>query len=123
MLALSQRWPEPEAEYRAWHRSGDGFGLGAIQLVPVETDLWVANMIGQHGIRATKDGPPIRYDALQRCLQTLAVRAAERCAAVHMPRIGAGLAGGSWDRIEALITEHLVRSGIAVTVYDLPAAG
>jgi hypothetical protein len=35
-----------------------------------------------------------------------------------MPRIGCGLAGGKWSRVEPLITERLVRRGIAVTVYD-----
>jgi hypothetical protein len=35
-----------------------------------------------------------------------------------MPRIGCGLAGGTWSRIEPLITERLVKHGIAVTVYD-----
>ena len=39
-------------------------------------------------------------------------------ASVHMPRIGCGLAGGTWDRIEPLIQTHLADRGIAVTVYD-----
>lgn len=42
----------------------------------------------------------------------------ERGASVHMLRIGCGLAGGKWSRIEPLITERLVKRGIAVTVYD-----
>lgn len=37
-----------------------------------------------------------------------------------MPRIGAGLAGGSWDQIEPLILNHLTERGIPVTIYDLP---
>lgn len=36
-----------------------------------------------------------------------------------MPRIGCGLAGGTWDRIEPLIAHRLVEQGIPVTVYDL----
>jgi O-acetyl-ADP-ribose deacetylase (regulator of RNase III) len=115
VLALSKRWPEPEAAFRAWNGE-----LGQVQLVEVEPELWVANMIGQHGVRATKQGPPIRYDALERCLATLAKEAVEREASVHMPRIGAGLAGGDWDRIEALIVEQLDEAGVQVTVYDLP---
>lgn len=33
VLALSRRWPEPEAAYRPWHRerAGNDFGLGAVQ--------------------------------------------------------------------------------------------
>ncbi|MQY33582.1 hypothetical protein SRB17_15430 [Streptomyces sp. RB17] len=39
-------------------------------------------------------------------------------ASVHMPRIGCGLAGGTWSRKEPFITERLVKRGIEVTVYD-----
>ncbi|MEV1001010.1 Appr-1-p processing protein [Nonomuraea sp. NPDC050202] len=120
VLALSGRWSQPEADYRAWHRSGDGFELGAVRLVQVQPGLWVANMIGQHGIRPTQDGPPIRYDALDRCLSALGEEALKLHAGIHMPRIGAGLAGGSWDRIEPLILKRLTERGIPVTVYDLP---
>lgn len=35
-----------------------------------------------------------------------------------MPRIGCGLAGGKWSRIEPLITERLVKRGVKATVYD-----
>ena len=37
-----------------------------------------------------------------------------------MPRIGCGLAGGTWDKIEPLIQSNLSDKEIAVTVYDLP---
>ncbi|GAA2871155.1 hypothetical protein GCM10020220_070530 [Nonomuraea rubra] len=50
-----------------------------------------------------KDSPPIRYDALDRCLSTLGDEALNLHASVHMLRIGAGLAGGSWERIEPLV--------------------
>jgi hypothetical protein len=37
-----------------------------------------------------------------------------------MPRIGTGLAGGSWPVVEEIIGETLTQAGIRVTVYDLP---
>lgn len=120
VLAVSKRWPEPEAAFRAWHAAGPagGFELGAVQFVPVGPDLWVANMVGQHGIRTTKAGPPIRYEAVGECLRRLGDKALEFGASVHMPRIGCGLAGGEWDRIEPLIQERLTDRGVSVTVYD-----
>lgn len=120
VLALSRRWPEPESAYRAWHRgrAGNDFGLGAVQLVQVRADLWVANMVAQHGTRPGSGGPPIRYDALGTALSALAPHVLEREASVHMPRIGCGLAGGTWDRIEPLITAELSARDIPVTVYD-----
>lgn len=51
-------------------------------------------------------------------LGAVADRAAELGASVHMPRIGCGLAGGKWSRIEPLIEQRLAGRGIPVTVYD-----
>jgi O-acetyl-ADP-ribose deacetylase (regulator of RNase III) len=120
VVALSRRWPEPEREFRDWyrHRAGNDFGLGAVQLVQVLPDTWVANMVGQHGIRPGSGGPPIRYDAVERCLESLGGHALGLGASVHMPRIGCGLAGGRWERIEPLVTAALSERDIAVTVYD-----
>ena len=121
VLALSRRWPEPERQYRQWHRGrgGDDFGLGAVQLVAVQPDLWVANMVAQHGMRPTGSTPPIRYDAVERCLQAVAGHASRLGASVHMPRIGCGLAGGKWELIEPIITRTLCARSIVTTVYDV----
>ncbi|MEU2623691.1 macro domain-containing protein [Streptomyces sp. NPDC007157] len=120
VLALSRRWPEPEKAYRAWHRdrAKNDFGLGAVQLIQVDRYLWVANMIGQHGTRTGSKGVPVRYEAIDRALTKLADEAIERSASVHMPRIGCGLAGGKWPRVEPLIAERLVARHIPVTVYS-----
>lgn len=120
VLAISKRWPGPEAAYRAWHkdRSKNGFGLSAIQLVPVEPYIWVANMVAQRGMKSGSNGPPIRYDAVRGCLKKLAVEANGLGASVHMPRIGCGLAGGRWEEVEAIILDELISQGIEVTVYD-----
>ena len=121
VLAVSKRWDEPEAAYRAWHRdrSKNDFGLGAVQLVPVEPYIWVANMVAQHGMKTGSNGPPIRYEAVRTCLGKLAEMARELGASVHMPRIGCGLAGGKWELIEPILADELVSKGIDVTVYDL----
>ncbi|MET8597379.1 macro domain-containing protein [Streptomyces althioticus] len=120
VLALSRRWPEPEAAYRAWHRdrATNDFGLGAVQLVQAERYVWVANMIGQRGVRTGSKGVPVRYEAIDTALDRLAGHALELGASVHMPRIGCGLAGGTWSRVEPLVENRLVGRGIPVTVYD-----
>jgi O-acetyl-ADP-ribose deacetylase (regulator of RNase III) len=121
VVAISKRWPEPEREFRRWHRerAGNDFGLGATQLVRVQPDVWVANMVGQRGIyRARSTGVPVRYEAIESCLQTLAEHALRLNASVHMPRIGCGLAGGKWERVEPLIVAALCDRGIPTTVYD-----
>ena len=117
--ALSKKWTAPEREYRKWYKAGEGFELGKAQFVQVEDDLWVANIIGQHKILKDEDGNvPIRYNAVLSGLLKTAEFALEKNASVHMPRIGCGLAGGTWDKIEPLITETLLSKEISVTVYD-----
>jgi O-acetyl-ADP-ribose deacetylase (regulator of RNase III) len=120
VVAVSRRWPEPEKAYRRWHRerAGNDFGLGAVQIVQVDRLLWLANMIGRRGIRTGSEGVPVRYEAIDTALAGLGERAAGLGASVHMPRIGCGLAGGRWERIEPLVLARLTEQGIAVTVYD-----
>lgn len=89
-----------------------------MQFVAVAPDLWVANLIGQHGLRSDRNPVPIRYESVRAGLARVAAFAREHGASVHMPRIGAGLAGGRWDQIEAIIQEELADRGIGVTVYD-----
>jgi O-acetyl-ADP-ribose deacetylase (regulator of RNase III) len=120
VLALSARWLEPEAEYRKWYagRTKNDFALGAVRLVQVEPYIWVANMIGQRGIKTGSKGPPIRYDAVDQCLAKVGEEAVKLDASVHMPRIGCGLAGGKWEEIEPLIEKNLIARSVSVTVYD-----
>ncbi|MFG2540472.1 macro domain-containing protein [Streptomyces sp. NPDC048511] len=120
VLAVSRRWPGPEAAYRRWHRerAGNDFGLGAAQFVQAEPYIWVANVVGQRGIRTGSKGVPVRYEAIGAGLDKVAGKAAELGASVHMPRIGCGLAGGTWSRVEPLVSDRLVARGIEVTVYD-----
>ncbi|MCU0659852.1 MAG: macro domain-containing protein [Polyangiaceae bacterium] len=121
VVALSKRWPEPEVAFRRWYRerAGNDFALGAVQLVQVEAALWVANLVGQHGLRRSKGKPPVRYEAIHAGLAAVRDHAQRLGATVHMPRIGCGLAGGRWELIEPLVAEELERHGVEVTVYDL----
>jgi O-acetyl-ADP-ribose deacetylase (regulator of RNase III) len=125
VMALSKRWPEPRERFVAWHESGASgeegpFELGRVQFVRVEPDLWVANVIGQHGLTAKKGVAPVRYDAICTGLTDVARFAAGHRATVHMPRIACGLAGGTWDKVEPLIADTLLAAGVETFVYDLP---
>lgn len=122
VLALSKRWREPEANYKAWSKDPAAevpFELGQVQIVRVAPDIDVVNLIGQRGIRRSGSQPPVRYEAIERGLARVADYCLQHLASVHMPRIGCGLAGGKWPEIERLIQEQLIAKGIAVTVYDL----
>ena len=114
VLAISQRWKEPESQYRRWYRDKNNFQLGEICLVQVEPCIYIANMIAQKGLKTESNTVPIKYEALEKCLVTLSQKATELNASVHMPRIGCGLAGGKWEKIEPLISDTLIENGINV---------
>ena len=127
VVALSKKWARPEAEYRRWMSEAATKNvklLGAMQFVPVERDIWVANIVGQHGMGRGADGsPPIRYEALSRGLSFIAQYACdhpEKRVSVHAPRLGCGLAGASWSQVEPLLDRHFVLRNIPVTIYDWP---
>ena len=113
VLALSNKWHYPEDRYRAMPY----YELGTAMVLIVEDDIFVANMIAQHGIRANISGvPPVRYDALSQALESVNNVANTIGATLHMPRIGCGLAGGEWEAVEAVIKDVVT---VDVTVYDL----
>ena len=140
VLAVSRRWKYPERAYRRWYNEDTDlfageFKLGAIQVVPVQGDppLSVVNMIAQagygkgnrnlHRSDEPDSTPPIRYDALEQCLHEVGVlvkSGVAKGASIHMPRIGCGLAGGTWAEIEPIIQRTLGHA--AVYVYDLPGS-
>lgn len=124
VVALSNKWHEPEHKYREW-ATGHGpqllpFRLGEVQVVPVRTDLWVANIIGQNGVRGPDNPQPVIYWALGRGLFNTFRRAYEVDASVHMPRLGCGLAGGKWDVVAELVDDaQRAYPQVKAYVYDL----
>ena len=89
-----------------------------MQFVHAEEYVWIANMIGQRGMKTGSKGPPVRYDAIESGLAKVAEKAKELSASVHMPRIGCGLAGGKWNKVEPLILTTLCDADVPVYVYD-----
>jgi O-acetyl-ADP-ribose deacetylase (regulator of RNase III) len=115
VVPLGKRYPQAKLAY---------LGLcdpepATTQIVTCSDTITVANMIAQRDIVMHKDEPPIRYEWLESCLGQVADYALEVKASVHMPRIGTGLAKGSWDRVEPLIIKQLSSKDIEVFVYDL----
>ena len=84
--------------------------------------ILIVNMIAQHGIAARYGIPPIRYDALEQCLNNLMLLLYEKyreyTISVHMPRIGCGLAGGKWLEVEVILRKTVLVH-YDCYVYDL----
>jgi len=123
---LTKRWKAPRNRYSAWFTSRVNFELGEIQLVEVEPDIVVVNLIGQHGVigfsgddvpDSVCQEPPIRYAAIRNGLKKVNEALTPEYS-IHMPRIGCGLAGGEWKKVEEIINDEL--KDRLVTVYDYP---
>ena len=131
VLALSKKWPGPEREYLKLFDKEDEYThqLGQVQTIQVSHDIIVANMFAQLGTYSTKDRdgniiPPVRYNALRVCLQSLVdwikhQKSEDFEVSVHLPRICSDLAGGKWCIVSKIIKDELCSKNIPVTVYDL----
>lgn len=120
--ALRDEYPVAQEQFRQWMSAGDGhLALGTMHVAEVNDDLAVATLVAQKGYGQSQR-PRLRYDALRTALASLAGEARRRHAAVHMPRIGAGMAGGEWRVIAELIETELNSGGVATIVYSLPGS-
>lgn len=93
--------------------------LGAVIFTYAGEDISVASLVAQEGFGPSLF-PRIRYSALKQCFEVLAEKAGQMNASIHMPRIGAGSAGGDWGTIEEMLDDIMVRAGLTVIIYDLP---
>lgn len=123
VVPLSKKWPSTKTEYRKLNKT-EGLKLGWVQFLRVEENVVVANMIAQDGIIGPKNPVPLKYDALEKCLETVADYIKENrrtgewlCDEVIAPKFGSGLAGGDWSKIEAIILRTL--GAYPVTIYYL----
>jgi O-acetyl-ADP-ribose deacetylase (regulator of RNase III) len=129
--AISDVTKLPESAYRAWKLGSPGrnptsgpCALGEVQLVRFDEGRYVLNMVAQRGTRRLRTDVCLDYPALDRTLFLAArwVEALSRTETaplkVRMPRIGCGLAGGTWQRVGPMVERHL--GEFDVTVFDLP---
>lgn len=114
VIAISKKWKQVKPLYQKWLLKRENM-LGKVQFLRLEEEIVLANLIGQEGVGERDGIPPIRYDAIRAGLQKVNDFAKSNNASIHMPRIGCGLAGGSWKMIEEIIHEVVE---VPVYVYD-----
>jgi hypothetical protein len=109
---LAQKWPQVKEAYETRSR----LVVGITQGVQVASDLWVVNMVVQHGLGAMRNS--LRLDALVTCLEEVAKIARRPLASVHLPRFGSPRGDTPWEEIEPLLRATL--KVLEVFVYDPP---
>jgi O-acetyl-ADP-ribose deacetylase (regulator of RNase III) len=83
-----------------------------------EPELTVCNLYTQYSYgRNHKDGvsKPIDYEALTLCMRKMNVLFKGKH--IGLPRIGAGLAGGDWNRIKTIIQDELIDCKVTIVNY------
>lgn len=118
-LSLRKKWPLLQQAFRSWAMTQRNLKLGNVHVAEVDRNISLVSMVAQHGYGPSPT-PRIRYLSLQECLRRVGEMAAQRGATVHMPRIGCGLAGGSWPVVSELVFDEICSRGANVFVYDLP---
>lgn len=118
--SAAQRYPDAQRQFSRWFmQTTKHERLGRVHFANTDANIIIASLIAQEGYGASAT-PRIRYAPLEQCLLTVSDYALAHKSSVHLPRIGAGQSGGSWDTVEEIIRDTLIAKGVRVTVYDLP---
>ncbi len=113
-LQVKNTYPQAYKDYRDRHEGPlkEGFAKGGLHLgeaypVPITGQLFLWNAITQEFFGMA--GRNCSYDAIETCFREI-----DRCAhlysnivspEIHIPQIGAGLGGGSWEIIREIIEQ------------------
>lgn len=120
VLALSKVWPQAEEKYRSFFKMKKFCELGDIQVVQVEPKIYVINMIAQNGYKTPSNPIPLKYDALQSCLEKIVTWINNNdilFPKIYGPKFGTGHAGGDWVLIQEYIKGILTE--IQVKIYEI----
>jgi len=120
VLAVSKKYPRDHIVYREWVNGSGPFRIPAFHgsILPIPHDDGVTDvlLLAQRGIGRSGGKIPLDYMHLAASLLELSTYGVDQ--PIHMPRIGCGLAGGTWDKVGPLVENYL--RDREVYVYDLP---
>ena len=122
-LVIKTKWPVVYDDYRNAFKA-HGLETGDVIYSHVEDHLVVANAITQEFYRGCRTGPKldvyVDYDAIAKCFEDIIDfmdDTPDLARYIHMPMIGAGLAGGDWTAIEERILETLKDTDINLYLW------
>lgn len=110
---MSQRYPKAKSLYHEKYDE-EGWELGEVQFVLQNDGKYIANCATQDAFMP-RGYRHVNYDSVEECMEKVKRFAKEKGLSIAIPKIGAGLAGGDWHTIEAIL-EH-VFSDYDVTIY------
>jgi O-acetyl-ADP-ribose deacetylase (regulator of RNase III) len=118
--STARKYPRAQESFSSWITSVPRAArLGSVHFAPAGRSTTIASLVGQQGY-GPSSSPRIRYVALAECFDKVFAYALQHSASVHMPRIGEGQSGGSWETVAEIVRTVLANNGVPVTVYELP---
>lgn len=114
--AVTQKYPYVRANYidKFMH---DGWTLGEVQLVEIEDNRYIANCATQNNY-LPRGVCHADYVAIKTCMEKVKNFAIENNLTVAIPKIGAGLAGGDWNKIEGILNEVFVDHDVSIYTLE-----
>lgn len=122
-LVVKTKWPDVYTDYKQMHKDY-GLETGDVVYTVAEDNLYIANAITQEYYRGCRKAPLldvyVDYKAIADCFRDIVDFLDEKpdlTRNIHMPMIGAGLAGGNWNTIEEIILETLKDTDINLYLW------
>ena len=116
---IAEEYPDVRKAYLKVHNN-EGHVLGSVTGFYVLENGIIYNEATQDNFGY--DGEKyVSYDAIESCLKELKKKQEWTGRSLGIPRIGCGLAGGSWNVVKAIIEDVFKDSEVKVTVYEYQA--
>ena len=122
VVPLGQKYPIAREKYLKFIKmTKEENRLGSVSFAKATDNIIVANIIGQYYTYPRDGKIPLDYEALEKGFKFIIeiFKMHKMPFTVHMPKIGCGLAGGDWNRVEEIIKNTFISSNIEVYVYLL----
>ena len=87
---------------------------GQLSVLPKSKIITIINAYTQYEYNAKTK--PLNYEALTLCLKKINYLFAG--SHIGLPQIGAGLAGGDWNKIKSIIQKELVDCNVTIVIYN-----
>lgn len=112
---VARLYPQARIAYLSKFKQ-EKWSLGEIQVVPVKNKI-IVNMATQDTYG--REGVHVDYNACFEAFEKLFRYAQMHWLDIALPKIGAGLAGGEWDRVETELLKALNNYETEVDIYYL----
>lgn len=119
---LGKKYPHVEKGWREWFSTSKP-EIGEVQCIQAENDLYVMNMIAQESYKSLNNQRPLNYEYLYQCMSQVknfvlnGQKNDNKPWEIHTVKFGAGLSGGSWTVITAMIYDLWIHNEISTTIY------